>query len=124
MMRETFLMDADLRSAGVKDGLVVVVKSSCATGQTVGPVLADLAERSDLTVYTQDDPTFPAIADWVLDDTDLATSWRIDLETVPTVLRVADGAEADRVGGWDRERWEEVAGVDGLGPDLPPFRPG
>jgi len=124
MTRETFLMDTDLRSAGVQDGLVVVVKSSCETCQTVVPVLADLADRADLTVYTQDDPAFPVVADWVFDDTDLATSWRLDLETVPTLLRIADGIEADRVVGWDRDRWEEVARVDGLGPDLPPFRPG
>ena len=32
--------------------------------------------------------------------------------------------EIGRAEGWDRDRWEAVAGVDGLGPDLPPFKPG
>lgn len=110
--------------ARVADGLVAVVKSSCETCQEVAPVLADLAERVGLVVYTQEGPTFPADADWVIDDTDLSASWHLDLEAVPTLLRITGGTEVERVEGWDRDRWEETAGVDGLGPDLPPFKPG
>jgi len=111
-------------AAGVADGLVAVVKSSCETCQEVAPVLSDLAERAGLVVYSQDDPTFPADADWVVDDTDLSASWHLDLEAVPTLLRIADGAEVERTEGWDRDRWEALTGVDGLGPDLPVFKPG
>jgi hypothetical protein len=87
-------------------------------------VLVDLAERAGLTVYTQDDPTFPADADWVVDDTDLTTSWHLDLDAVPTLLRIEGGVETARTIGWDRDRWEQLTGVTGLGPDLPPFKPG
>lgn len=115
---------AGITASGVADGLVAVVKSSCETCQDVAPVLADLADRAGLLTYTQEGPTFPADADWVVDDTDLSTSWHLDLEAVPTLLHIVDGAEVARAEGWDRERWEAVAGVDGLGPDLPPFKPG
>ena len=43
------------------DGLVAVVKRDCPTCLMVVPVLAELARGPEpLTVYTQDDPTFPA----------------------------------------------------------------
>jgi hypothetical protein len=43
-----------------QDGLVAVVKRDCPTCVLAAPVLGDLARRVGLTVYTQDDPTFPA----------------------------------------------------------------
>jgi hypothetical protein len=101
------------------DGLVAVVKRGCPTCELVVPVLAAL----DVTIYTQDDPAFPEGLDPV-DDTDLSVSWGLEIETVPTLLRVVDGAEVERTVGWSRERWETLAGVPGLGPDLPDMRPG
>ncbi len=118
------LPDGGAPDGGVPDGLVAVVKADCPACALVRPVLADLAERGDLTVYTQDDPTFPAEADWVVDDTDLATSWHLGLDAVPTLLRIEDGVETARTTGWDRDRWEEFTGLDDLGPGLPPFKPG
>ena len=112
------------RPGSIPDGLIAVVKADCPACSLARSVFADLAERADLTVYTQDDPTFPAVADWVVDDTDLATSWGLDLDAVPTLLRIEDGVETARTIGWDRDRWEEFTGVTGLGPDLPPFKPG
>ena len=112
------------RPGSIPDGLIAVVKADCPACSLARSVFADLAERADLTVYTQDDPTFPAVADWVVDDTDLATSWGLDLDAVPTLLRIEDGVETARTIGWDRNRWEEFTGVTGLGPDLPPFKPG
>ena len=105
------------------DGLVVVVKQDCETCRTVVPVLQDLAARVGLSVFTQDDPAFPP--DLVAThDEDLGISWHLDLETVPTLLRVEDGAEVARTVGWDRDAWEGLTGLDDLGPDLPPTRPG
>jgi hypothetical protein len=109
---------------GLPDGLIAIVKSDCPACSLAQPVLVDLAERAGLTVYTQDDPTFPADADWVVDDTDLTTSWHLDLDAVPTLLRIEGGVETARTIGWDRDRWEQLTGVTGLGPDLPPFKPG
>ncbi|MFP8873209.1 MAG: thioredoxin, partial [Myxococcota bacterium] len=75
------------------------------------------------TVYSQDDPDFPTGLD-PQDDTDLAVSWHHDIEAVPTLLRVEDGVEIERVLGWHREEWEGVSGVGGLGKGLPEQRPG
>jgi hypothetical protein len=105
------------------DGLVAVVKRECETCRMVVPVLRQLADAGDLTVYTQDDPEFPDAPRAVFDD-DLAISWHHAIETVPTLVRVRDGVEVERTVGWLRESWEELTGISGLGPGLPAFRPG
>jgi hypothetical protein len=89
----------------------------------VVPVLRQLAEAGELTIYTQDDPDFPDAPRGVLDD-GLAVSWHHAIETVPTLLRVRDGVEVARTEGWLRTNWEELTGIGDLGPGLPAFRPG
>ena len=105
------------------DGIVIVVKEECATCQTVVPVLQQLAEATNLTVYSQDNPDFPTSPS-AQHDGDLSISWHHDIETVPTVIRVVDGVEVDRTVGWMRTEWERVTGIEDLGPELPPMRPG
>jgi hypothetical protein len=105
-------------------GLVAVVKRGCPTCTLVAPVLADLARRETLIVYSQDDPAFPPGVG-ARDDTSLGVSWHHAIETVPTLLRVgADGRETGRIVGWQREEWEKFTGCTGLGPGLPDWRPG
>ncbi len=108
------------------DGVVAVVKRDCPTCATVEPVLAQLSRAlgDRLTVYSQDDPSFPAGVGAVLDDRDLEVSWRLDLTTVPTLLHVERGQEKERIIGWDRSQWESFTGVSGLGPGLPDYGPG
>jgi hypothetical protein len=90
----------------------------------VAPVLAQLrASGVRLAVYTQDDRAFPAGLDPV-DDGSLEMSFRLGVETVPTLLRMSGGREEARTVGWSRAAWEELTGVRGLGPSLPPQRPG
>jgi len=97
------------------DGLVAVVKRECPTCVLVEPVLRELGAA----VWCQDD------AGWFdRDDTELELSYRLGIETVPTLLRVEDGEETARVVGWSREQWEGLTGVTGLGADLPEHRPG
>jgi hypothetical protein len=105
------------------EGLVAFVKRDCPTCELVEPVLAQLADSGDLTVYCQDDPTFPANPT-PLDDRELAVSWQHEIEAVPTLLRVENGVEKERVLGWHRGEWEALSGVGGLGPRLPEQRPG
>ena len=106
------------------DGLAIVVKRECETCRMVVPVLSQLgAAGAPLTVYTQDDPSFPEGVD-TIHDADLAVSWHHEIETVPTVIRVVNGVEVARTVGWSRAEWESVTGVAGLGPDLPVMRPG
>ncbi len=105
------------------DGLVAVVKADCPTCDLVADVLVDLAGRTSVTIYSQDDPAFPAGAA-VVDDTSLEVSWHHDIETVPTLLRVVDGSEVDRIVGWDRSTWETFADVGDLAPTSSDFSPG
>jgi hypothetical protein len=105
------------------DGLVAIVKRDCETCRMVVPVLQQIRDAAELTVYTQDDPDFPDDPT-AHHDVDLGVSWHHDIETVPTLIRVVDGDEVERTIGWLRTDWEALTGLDGLGPDLPPMRPG
>jgi len=106
------------------DGLVVVVKHECETCRLVVPVISQLKAGSvPVTVYTQDDPTFPAGLG-AIHDADLAVSWHNDIETVPTVIKVENGREVARTFGWVRDEWHALTGRNDLGLDLPAFRPG
>lgn len=106
------------------NGLVVIVKHECATCQMVEPVLAAIAASgTPLTVYTQDNPDFPASVPHIHDDT-LAVSWHNDIETVPTLLVIENGVEVDRTFGWSRAEWQRITRISSLGDDLPATRPG
>jgi hypothetical protein len=115
-----------IESPVIPDGLVAVVKRECPTCAVVEPVLRQLGDvlGPGLTVYSQDDPSFPAGVAGVVDDGELEVSWHLDLTTVPTLLRVDGGVEKERLIGWDRSRWEAFTGVSGLGPGLPDYQPG
>ena len=106
------------------DGLVAFVKQDCPTCVIVAPVLQRLAAAGPCTVYAQDNPDFPASAEWVIDDLALSVSWHHRIETVPTLLRVDDGVETARIEGWSRSEWEQFTGTVDLGPELPDWRPG
>jgi hypothetical protein len=106
------------------DGIVAVVKEDCPTCRVVVPVLAQLRMAGlPLTIYTQDDAAFPSGFAPVLDET-LELSFRLEIEAVPTLLRVEEGREVSRQVGWSRAGWEILTGVSGLGPELPAVRPG
>jgi hypothetical protein len=104
--------------------LVAIVKRDCPTCRLVAPVLAELAGGDDpLTVYSQDDPAFPDGVE-VVDDTALDVSFALDLDTVPTLLRVDGGEIVARTEGWMRSDWEAFTGRAPLGAGLPEYRPG
>ncbi|HLW48534.1 MAG TPA: thioredoxin [bacterium] len=109
---------------GLPEGVIAVVKRECPTCRLIVPVLGELrAAGVPLTILTQDDPDFPPGLS-PLDDSALAASWSLRIETVPTLLRVEDHRVADRTEGWQRDAWERLSGVRGLGAGLPPHRPG
>ncbi len=108
----------------MQDGLVAVVKQDCPTCVLTVPVLAELARGAGLTVYSQDDPEFPAEVAGRVYDGELDASHRLRIEIVPTLIRFEGGREVDRTYGWDRAEWERVTGRAGLGADLPAMRPG
>ncbi len=109
----------------IPDGLVAVVKRDCPTCVMVEPVLRQLAAAGHaFTVLTQDDPAFPTGIAGVIDDTGLERSFALDIEIVPTLLRIEHGRETSRAVGWHRGEWEGVTGMRALGLDLPEQRPG
>ena len=106
------------------NGFVVIVKRECATCQMVEPVLSHIASATNsLTVYTQDDPTFPSSVSPIHDE-DLSVSWHYDIDTVPTLIKVVNGKEVERTFGWKASDWQRITGIADLGADLPAMRPG
>ncbi|MDP6831369.1 MAG: thioredoxin family protein [Alphaproteobacteria bacterium] len=107
----------------IENGLLAVVKQDCETCVLIEPVLALLA-ADGMAVYSQDNPGFPASIASVLDDRELETSFNLEIETVPTLVRFEDGTETGRLVGWVRDEWQDFTGIGDLGQDLPAFRPG
>jgi hypothetical protein len=117
-------MPGEAPPAKIPDGLVAIVKRDCPTCRLIVPVLGELrAAGIPLAIFTQDDPDFPPGLS-PIDDSALATSWSLQIETVPTLLRVEDHRVSGRAEGWQREAWERLSGVARLGGGLPAHRPG
>jgi hypothetical protein len=88
--------------------IVAVVKEDCPTCRLVEPVLQDLLAKGVIdTIHREDDPD------------GLETSYRLGIETVPTLIN-----GDDRIVGWSREQWQAFTGVEVLGAGLPDYRPG
>ena len=109
---------------------VLVVKKDCPTCTLIEPVIQALARNSALSlkVYVQDDPSFPANLDGVIDDSSLEYSYQAEIEVVPTLIRLTDGNDAQsedsRIYGWDKEQWQSFTRIEGLGAELVNFKPG
>ncbi|HYM31443.1 MAG TPA: thioredoxin family protein [Candidatus Cybelea sp.] len=107
------------------DGLIVIAKRDCPTCVLVEPVLRELdGGGMPLTVYSQDDPSFPSGVSRRVHDGTLETSYRLGIEIVPTLIRVEGGREVARTYGWHREDWRRIAGRADIGAKLPELRPG
>ncbi len=106
-----------------ESGFVAVVKRDCPTCELTEPVLAELAAAGALTVYTQDDPSFPESVAHEYDAT-LDVSHQLKIEVVPTLLRRDAGKEVGRTYGWDKTEWRKLTGLATLGEALPELRPG
>ena len=117
-------IEAPTRPELPPDGLVAVVKEDCPTCRLVVPALRRMREAGvPLTVVTQDQPAFPeGVAP--IDDRELAISWRLGVEAVPTLYRFERGVVRSRSVGWNRAEWRDVSGIGDLGADLPELRPG
>jgi len=107
------------------DGLIVIAKRDCPTCGLVEPLLHELAAGgTPLTVYVQDDPAYAAGVPGAVLDKTLEQSFRLGVEFVPTLIRVAGGQEVERTHGWHRGDWQRLTGQPTLGAALPELRPG
>lgn len=108
----------------------LVVKKDCPTCTLIEPVIRALAEEPALAlqIYVQDDPSFPANLDGVIDDSSLEYSYRQEIEVVPTLIRLGDESdsqsEESRIYGWEKTQWQDFTGIEGLGAELIDFKPG
>lgn len=103
----------------------VFAKRDCPTCQLAAPVLRTLAHGArTFKVYSQDDPAFPEGLPGVIDDRELAESYRHHIEIVPTLIRFESGEEVARAEGWNTEEWRRVTGIAALGDGLPANQPG
>jgi hypothetical protein len=108
-----------------QDGFIIVAKRECPTCELLEPVYAALADGdSTLSVFSQDDPQFPESIDSVIDDTGLENSYRLKVETVPTLIHWKGGQEVGRAIGWNKQEWRDLTGDSGLGEALPENQPG
>ncbi|HEX5677290.1 MAG TPA: thioredoxin family protein [Alcanivorax sp.] len=107
------------------NGLILVAKRGCPTCMLVEPLLTQLEKGPmALRVLSQDDPGYGQQIDGVEYDETLEHSYRLNIEFVPTLIRMEDGREVERTYGWDREDWRRISGIDTLGESLPVMRPG
>ena len=106
------------------DGFVIVAKRDCPTCTLIEPVMRSIDRAGPLTVFTQDDPTFPSGVSRVIDDHALESSFRLNVETVPTLIRFKDGREVERTVGWDMKEWTRLAGSAANINGLPSWQPG
>lgn len=118
-------MTEEIGVPALPDGLIVIAKRDCPTCALIEPVLHELAAGPlPLTVYSQDSPDYGAGLPRVIHDASLEQSWRLDVEIVPTLIRVEGGREMERTYGWHRGDWQALSGQQQLGADLPETRPG
>ena len=57
-------------------------------------------------------------------DASLAFSYRLKIETVPTLIRFENGEETSRSVGWFRKEWSQLLNDSMFGEHLPESRPG
>ena len=103
---------------------LLFVKEECETCQLIVPVVADVvAGGIGLQIFVQDDPSF--LAEYApTDDTSLKRSFEFDIETTPTLLRMVDDRETQRVEGWDKQAWRSALQIGDLASGLPDRQPG
>ena len=105
----------------------LVVKKDCPTCALIEPVIKQLSDtfNNSLTIYVQDDPSFPESVADKIDDSSLEFSYKQNIEIVPTLIRSGDGLdEQARIFGWDKNQWQKFTGIENLGTNLVDFKPG
>ena len=110
-----------------KHNYSLVVKKDCPTCALIEPVIKQLSDtfNNSLTIYVQDDPSFPESVTDKIDDSSLEFSYKQNIEIVPTLIRSGDGLdEQARIFGWDKSQWQEFTGIENLGANLVDFKPG
>ena len=104
----------------------VVIKKDCPTCEMIEPVLVELTASypGKVSIYVQDDPSFPESIENKIDDTFLEFSYRNNIEIVPTLICTTESKESARTYGWDKAEWRRLTNLSSLGESLDSFKPG
>ena len=104
----------------------VVIKKDCPTCEMIEPVLVELTASypGKVSIYVQDDPSFPESIENKIDDTSLEFSYRNNIEIVPTLICSTESKESARTYGWDKAEWRRLTNLSSLGESLDSFKPG
>lgn len=104
----------------------VVLKKECPTCELIEPVLRQLVNEYEhnISIYVQDDLTFPKSIETKLDDTSLEFSYTNNVEIVPTLICSNGAEEIARTIGWDKSEWQRLTNLATLGENLVDFKPG
>jgi len=104
----------------------VVIKKDCPTCEMIEPVLVELTASypGKVSIYVQDDPSFPESIENKIDDTFLEFSYRNNIEIVPTLICTTESKESARTYGWDKTEWQRLTNLASLGESLDSFKPG
>ncbi len=109
-----------------KHQFTVVVKKECPTCEMIESALVELVTNypGSVSIYVQDDPSFPKAIESKVDDTSLEFSYKNNIEIVPTLICSIESKETDRTIGWDKSEWRKLTNLPSLGKDLDDFKPG
>ena len=104
----------------------VVVKKDCPTCEMIESALVELISSypESVSIYVQDDPSFPKAIESKIDDTSLEFSYKNNIEIVPTLICSIESKETNRTIGWDKSEWQKLTNLPFLGRDLDNFKPG
>ena len=104
----------------------IVVKKDCPTCEMIEPALVELLAKypGNVSVYVQDDPSFPETIKNKIDDTSLEFSYKNKIEIVPTLLCSIHSKETGRTIGWEKSEWQKLTDFPSLGKELGDFQPG
>ena len=87
-----------------KHQFTVVVKKDCPTCEMIESALVELVTNypGSVSIYVQDDPSFPKAIESTIDDTSLEFSYKNNIEIVPTLICSVESKETNRTIGWDK----------------------
>ncbi len=112
----------------IADGYHLVIKRDCPTCALLESEIRSLFNKDDigplLNIYVQDERTYLSDLPKVQFDSTLEISYKLSIETVPTLIRHKAGKETARSVGWVRKEWRDLLGLPTFGENLPDFKPG
>ena len=95
-----------------EDGYHLVLKRDCPTCTLIEPEVRKLVESGDFgqnfRIHIQNDPSYLSDLSQSVSDASFESSYRLKIETVPTLIRFENGEDTSRSVGWVRKEWSQL----------------